>query len=182
MMYGLPKSLQVCGVDYPIRVDYRAVLDICTALADPELTEEDKWEVALDVMYPDFKQMPPEHYKEALEQCFWFIRCGQDESSVQGPKLVDWEQDFPYIAAPINRVLGIEIRSVPELHWWSFMSAYYEIGDCLFAQIVRIRDAQSKGKKLEKAEAEWLRQNRHLVDFKRKYTDADDEFFKQFAY
>ena len=181
MMYGLPKSLQVCGVDYPIRFDYRAVLDICTALADPELTDDEKGVIALDILYPDFEHMPPEHYKEAIDQCFWFIRCGQDESSVQGPKLVDWSQDFPYIVSPINRVLGMEIRAIPELHWWSFMSAYYEIGDCLFAQIVRIRDAQAKGKKLEKAEAEWLRQNRHLVEFKQKYTSEDDAFFEQFG-
>ena len=87
---------------------------------------------------------------------------------------MDWEQDFQYIVAPINRVVGCEVRAVDYLHWWTFISAYYEIGDCLFAQIVRIRQLKSKGKKLDKADQEFYRENRRLVDIKIKYTEADE--------
>ena len=95
--------------------------------------------------------------------------------------MVDWEQDFPYIIAPINRVLGQEIRSVPYLHWWTFISAYYEIGDCTFAQIVSIRDKKARGKKLEKAEAEWYKKNQNLVDFRKVYSDTEKDFLKQWG-
>ena len=88
---------------------------------------------------------------------------------------MDWEQDFPLIIGPVNRVLGKEIRSVEYLHWWTFLSAYMEVGDCTFAQVVAIRDKKARGKKLDKAENEWLKRNRELVDFKRKYTSSDDE-------
>lgn len=179
MTYDLPTSVEVGGTEYPIRSDYRAILDICIALNDPELDEQGKALVMLDIFYPDFAVIPPEHLQEAAERACWFISCGQPAQGVQQPKLMDWEQDFPVIVAPINRVLGQEIRSVEYLHWWSFISAYYEIGNCLFAQIVRIRDARARGKKLDKSDREWLRNNRNLVDFPSKYTAEDEEIFKQ---
>lgn len=182
MMYDLPKSLEVCGETYEIRSDYRAVLDICAALSDIELSDQEKAFVALSVFYPDFENMPQEHYSDALKQCFWFIDCGSDEDQTRkAPKLMDWEQDFQYVVAPINRVVGREIRSVEYMHWWSFISAYYEIGDCLFAQIVRIRDKKARGKPLDKQEKEWYRKNRNLVDFKQSFSESEKEILKQWG-
>lgn len=181
-MYELPKSLDVCGVEYEIRSDFRAVLDCCTALSDTELTNEEKVYACLFIMYPDFMEMPLEHYEEALKQSFWFINCGSEEDNTRkAPKLMDWEQDFQYIVAPVNRVLGTEIRAVPYLHWWTFISAYYEIGDCTFAQIVRIRDKKAKGKKLDKAEQEWYKNNRKMVDMRQSFNDSEKEIMKEWG-
>ena len=91
------------------------------------------------------------------------------------------EQDFRYIVAPINRVVGQEIRAVEYYHWWSFISAYYEIGDCLFAQIVRIRDKKARGKPLDKEEQKFYRENRHMVDFHTNYTDAENALLKKWV-
>lgn len=180
MIYDLPTSLEIGGKEYEIRSDYRATLDICVSLSDPELEDRDKALVALTILYPDFEDMPLEHYREALEKCCWFINGGEEDSGPKAPKLLDWEQDFKLIAAPINRVLGQEIRSIKYLHWWSFVAAFNEIGgDCTFAQVVAIRDKQARHKALDKAEKEWLKRNRHLVDFKRKYTRAEDELLKE---
>lgn len=79
---------------------------------------------------------------------FWFINGGEyeDQMEKKPPRLMDWEQDFQYIIAPVNHVIGREIRADAYLHWWTFLSAYMEIGECTFAQIVRIRDAKSRGK------------------------------------
>ena len=189
MIFELPTQLEIGGEWYDIRFDYRVILEICTALADPDLSPQEKAFVLLDIFYPDFDKMPVEDYEEAIKQCFWFINCGDEETKQKAPKLVDWEQDFKYIVAPINRLCGQDIRAVPYdfsensggFHWWTFISYYYEIGDCLFAQIVRIRDARARGKKLEKSDKEWLRQNRHLVDFKNKYSSAEEELLKQWT-
>lgn len=131
-----------------------------------------------------------EDYEAAIRECFWFINGGKyEESSKKKPRLVAWEQDFPYIAAPINRVLGYEIRAVeydPEtntggLHWWTFLSAYMEIGDCLFAQVVGIRSKKARGKKLDASDQEFYRRNRDLVDIKARYTEAEEELLKQWT-
>lgn len=181
MNYELPKSLTVCGTEYEIRSDYRSILDICAALNDKELSDGDKAEAALDIMYPAFETIPPEHYQEALNRCFWFINCGDEGQNRKAPKLMDWEQDFQYIVAPVNRVMGSEIRSLEYLHWWTFISAYYEIGDCLFAQIVRIRERRAKGKPLDKSDQDFYRRNREIIDLKTTYTEQEDAILKQWG-
>lgn len=177
----LPTSLEVGDKEYEIRSDYRAVLDICAALSDAELEDQEKAFVVLSIFYPAFDEMPQELYQEAIERCFWFINCGDVEQSRPSPKLMDWEQDFKYIISPINRVTGSEIRSLEYLHWWTFIAAYYEIGDCLFAQVVRIRDRLARGKQLDKQDREWYRENKHLVDLKTKYSEQEDAILKQWG-
>ena len=67
------------------------------------------------------------------------------------------------------------------LHWWTFLSAYMEIGDCTFAQIVRMRSLLAKGKKLEKHDREWYRANAHLVNMPVRLSQAEREFLAQRA-
>lgn len=175
MRYDLPTSVEVNGKEYTVRSDYRDILNIIEALSDSELTDSDKAEVMLDIFYPDFIEIPVSDYEEAIKKCMWFISCGDNQKDdKKKPKLMDWQQDFPLIVAPINRVIGKEIRSIDYLHWWTLIAAYQEIGDCTFAQVVAIRNKKAKGKKLEKAEQEFYKQNRNLVDFKRQYTEQDE--------
>lgn len=181
MTWGLPTSVEVCGAEHEIRTDFRVILDICAASADPELNGQEKSLVVFTAFYPEFEDMPQEHYEGALRSCFRFINGGSDDAPHKAPRLVDWEQDYPLIIAPINRVLGYEARSVEYMHWWTWLSAYHEIGDCTYAQVIRIRDMQARGKSLDKQDREWYRKNRNLVDFKRKYTKADQDFFKQWG-
>ena len=105
MEYTLPKTVIVGGREYSIRSDYRAILDICEALTDPELSSEEKSAVVLYIFYPELEDMPVEDWQEAAKQCVWFINCGEDRRGQRPtPKLMDWGQDFRYIVAPINRV------------------------------------------------------------------------------
>ena len=53
-----------------------------------------------------------------------------------------------------------------------------EIGDCLFAQIVRIREKKAKRKPLDKSDKEFYKRNRHLVDMKTGYTQSENELLK----
>lgn len=175
MNYTLPTTQVLGGVEYEIRSDFRAALDICAALSDPNLTNQEKAEDAIIIFYPQYEEIPPEELKNALDACFSFLSCGENSSTKNKVKLMDWEQDFNYIVPAVNRILGKEIRELPYLHWWTFIGAYNEIGDCVFSQIVAIRDKKSKGKKLDKQEQEWYRRNREIVDFKRQYTDSERE-------
>ena len=92
--------------------------------------------------------------------------------------------------APISRVVGKDIRETEYdeetntggFHWWSFLSAYMEIGpDCLFSQIVNIRDKKARGKKLEKHEQEWARRNSDIIEIRNTYTDEDEELIDKWT-
>lgn len=179
MELGLPTSLDVNGAKYKIRSDYRAALDIFAALADPELNSLEKGVALLEILYIDFSAMPTEHYGPAIKAAKIYLNGGEETSQqIKRPQVVDWEKDFKYIVAPINRVIGAEIRAIEYLHWWTFISAYYEIGDCTFAQIVRIRNQKAKGKPLNKTDAEWYRQNRDIVDIKTRYSEEEEKILE----
>ena len=182
MEYGLPTSVTIDGQVFQVRYDYRVVLDIFEALNDPDMNDQERVIAVLTMFYPDYKNLP--NYEEAVKKLFWFLNAGEEQKDQRRrPKLVDWQQDYRYIIPPVNRVLGTEVRSIPYdqstntggLHWWTFLGAYEEIdGNCIFSQIVRIRYRRAKGKKLDKVDQEFYRQNRDIVDIKRRYS-ADDE-------
>ena len=130
--WELPKAAVINGTEYAIRSDYRAVLDVLSILEDPELTDGERGQFAFTVFYPGFEGMPQADYEQAAKYLQWFVGGGDMKGPKRKAKLADWEQDFPLIVNPVNRVLGYEVRDCEYCHWWTFLSAYYEIGDCLF--------------------------------------------------
>ncbi len=184
-MFDLPKSVEIRGKSIPIRYDFRAILDILCVVNDPELTEEEKTLTSLSIFYHDLSEI--DDFEEAVKQLLLFIACGEEDTgNGNEPQLVNWEKDAPRIIPAVNRVLGYESRAVEYneesntggVHWYTFIGAYMEIGDCLFAQVVRIRDKVKRGKKLEKDEREWYKKNRNIVDVTAKFTDREEEFLK----
>lgn len=179
MNYDLPKKVDINGSTYEIRSDFRAALDICAALNDASLEDEERGGTILDIFYPAFDEMPLQDYKEAIQKCFWFIRGGEDERNTKHPQLVNWEQDFNLIVAPINRVVGTDVRNLEDFHWWSFLSAYMELGDCLFAQVVSIREKKARNRPLDKQDREFYRRNRDIIDIKKTLTEAEQNILKE---
>lgn len=183
MTYSLPTSLNVNGTEYAIESDFRRVLDIMEVFSDPDLSENEKAMLMLEGLYTDFEAMPYSDYQEAAAQASWFIdgdMGGSDEK--QGAKVIDWAKDFRYIVAPVNRVVGQDVRGMDYLHWWSFLSAWQEIGgDCLFAQIVNIRSKKARGKKLDNSEKEFYRRNRKAIDFEHTYSKEEDALLAEWT-
>lgn len=174
---SLPTALVVGGKERAIRSDYRVALDIFLALTDMDLDDYNRAMEAIECLYVD--EIEPENLQEALTQCMWFLNGGEPERGKKGPQLVSWSQDFNLIAAPVSKVVGQDIRGMTYLHWWSFLSAYMGIGDCLFAQVVSIRDKKARGKKLDKADREFYRRNQDIIDIKKPLTEAEQEILKE---
>ena len=180
-MYDLPTSLTVGGVEYKIRSDFRAVIDVLIAMNDPELNDQGRSTVILKIMYPDWREIPAEFRQEAVQKASEFIDCGQKSDGRKHTRMIDWEQDAPLIIPAVNSVSHMEVRAIPDLHWWTFFGWFMEIGESVFSNVLRIRGQKSRGKKLDKAEQEWYRQNRHLVDFQQTYTDTENEILKEWG-
>ena len=188
MGYGLPKSVEINGEEYEIRYDFRVILDIFEALNDIDLNDQERALAVLQMFYVDFDGL--EDYDAALKACFQFLNGGKEnQNTKKEPQLVNWESDFSLVAAPVNRGLGYEIRAVEYdvennsggVHWYTFLSAYMEIGDCLFAQVINIREKKAKGKSLNKTDKEFYRKNRDMVDIKIHYTETEKDVLKQWT-
>lgn len=176
--WGLPTTVKIAGAEYKIRSDFRAVLDAITALGDPELSHVEQQLACLEILYPDWAQIPDP--AEAMRQAMQFINVGRPvpENQPAKPQLVDWDKDVDLIAPAVDRVLGFSCRQAPYLHWWEFVGAYSNIGRGLFAEVVGIRAKRAKGKKLEKYEQEFVQENPDLVSMATPLTSEEEEFFK----
>ena len=125
-------------------------------------------------MFPQFDDIPTEHWQEALNKASEFIDMGIVDDRKK-PKTMDWEQDAPILIPAINKVLNCEIRAQKYMHWWTFLGAYMEIGESLFSSIVNIRQKRAKGKKLEKWELDFYKENKSLIDFRQNNQRSDEE-------
>jgi hypothetical protein len=180
MAYDLPTSLYIGGVEHPIRYNWRAILDILSACADPELDDAGKTLCVLQIFYPNWSEIPSECLQEACQKACDFIDCGQKDDGKPKPKMIDWEQDAPIIIPEINKVAGKEVRLDPNIHWWTFFGWFMGIGDGLLASVLHIRKKKSLHKKLEKWEEEFYRANKTLVDFAPKETPEKAEMIEYF--
>lgn len=171
--WELPKAIELDGKEYEIRSDYRAILDILIYFQDPNYENDEKIEIALRIFYEDFDEIPVKLYQEAYIAMKDFIDMGIKDDGYVRPRTMDWEQDSPYIISGINKVIGKEVRAVEYMHWWTFLSAYMEIGEGSFSNIVSIRAKKAKGKKLEKWEQEFYRENKSRIDLNTKYSDEE---------
>lgn len=175
--------MEVGGKEYKIRTDYRVILDILSAMNDPEIfepgmTEDEKKAeqvmTMLQILYIDFDTMPPANWQEAAKKACDFIDCGIKGDDKPKPRTMDWEQDAPIIAPEVSKIAGRDIR-IGETHWWEFFGYYMGIGEGVFNTIVSIREKKRKGKKLEKWEQEYYRSNKALIDLRIKREERSEE-------
>lgn len=165
--WALPESAEIGGTIYQLNTDFRDMLEIMQYLDDPDRPEYLRWMIAVALFYDG--EIPDEHLTEAMEYLADFISCG-DKDTKPGPKLLDWEQDAQAIVADVNKVAGTEIRSIPYMHWWTFLSYFQAIGEGQLSTLISIRDKLRRGKKLEKWEQEYYRKNKGRVDLKKRYS------------
>lgn len=183
MIGALPETLTVGSEDYPIRTDYRNILQVFEAFQDPELTQEEKWIVAIYLLFENFSCADDVmeaaqngfDLEEAMKQISWFISAGQPEKQVLEQPTYNWKQDEQMIFSAVNKVAGRETRELEYLHWWTFLGYFNEVGEGTFSFIVAIRHKLNKGKKLEKHEKEFLSHNKELVLMKKPLTKEEQE-------
>jgi hypothetical protein len=188
MMWSLPIFVEIGGTKYPIRnkCDFRVVLDVISSLSDEELEMEQRVECALFQFYGNDELNTLEKVllslndiQTAIMEMMKIINLGEEttEEEQHKPQLMDWEHDFTQLAPPISRTLGYSVRDAKNYtHWYDFIGAYMEIGDCTFANIISIRNKRMKGKKLEDWEQEFYRENKKIIDLPHKLTDEEQEW------
>ncbi len=181
-MFTLPDTVTVSGREYPVRTDFRVILEIFVMLDDPDLTDEDKTEALLRMFYVN--RPPAEKAEEAIKAFSEFAdpRNAGRTAAKASSRFLDWSQDFDLMIAPINHILGFECRAVEYLHWRTFLSAYLEIPpESVFARVLRIREKLRTGKKLEKYERQWYNKNRELVHLKPKFSRDEEEIISSWT-
>lgn len=162
--WRLPTSAVIGGVRHEINADFRDVLEIISTLNNEDIPEFMRWYIAIGLFYEG--EIPDKDQQEAVDYLTEFISYG--ESGKPGPKLLDWDQDAKIIIADVNKTAGQEIRNIPFLHWWSFMSYFHAIGEGQFSTVISIRKKLKNKKKMEKWEKDYYKENKDQIDLKEK--------------
>ena len=177
----LPKSLDVGGKRYGINSDFRIVLNLFEVLQLDELTDLEKAYITVNVLYTE--EIPDKDFEEAVEKAYWFCDGGDmPKSQPSKVKTLDWKHDESIIFPAINKAAGCEVRTLPYLHWWTFLGYFGEISEGLFSTVMNIRCKRAEGKKLEKYEKDFLRKHKELVvlhsEEEQQAIDETEEFLK----
>jgi hypothetical protein len=152
-------------------------------LDDRELPSWAQTVCLIKMLFIDWEAIPQEQYEEACEKAMSFIDNGIEpedkDYKKKRPRLMDWDQDAELIVSAINKVSGIiDVRSVEYLHWWTFLGYYMSIGESLFSSVLNVRYKRAHGKKLEKHEKEFERENIRLVRLRKQRTEEESEHLK----
>lgn len=181
-MYELPTKIKVKDKSWTIRNrgDFRVVLDCFTALNDIELSKQERIIACLAIFLEDVTCIEDVYkipdLEEVCKQMMLFFNCGQEESGRKlSYRLIDWKRDESLICSAINNVANKEIRLEPYIHWWTFMGYYMAVGESSLATVVSIRSKQSKNKKLEKHEKQFIAENPQYFNWDRRTIEAIDE-------
>jgi len=102
------------------------------------------------------------------------IKWGAGRSPRRAPALMAWRQDAPLSAAGISKAAGQDVRTLPYLHWWTFIAYFMNIGSGPLATVVGIRHKLAKGQKLEKWEQQFYRENKEIVDLRPQLTKEEE--------
>lgn len=167
--YSLPLEVENGGKIIKIRneCDYRVVLDCIAISKDDDIPDRDKTLCTLQVFFENFEDITD--VESAVHDMINIIENrdtgSQENRESDSQPMADFNIDFNIYVAPLNAKLGYDVRTPKFTHWWTFLSAYSEIGDCFFAEVVRIRTKRYKDKKpLDKSDREFYTKNWRIIN------------------
>ncbi|MBR3978962.1 MAG: hypothetical protein IKJ94_05000 [Oscillospiraceae bacterium] len=169
-LYSLPESVIFGGRKHRLNADFRNILKIFGVLQGP-FPAYIRWRIAAELFYAP--SLAEEDMEPGLTYLAEFLQPGG--SGGAGEKLLDWQTDASAIVAGVNAAAGQEIRSLPFVHWWTFLSWFHAMPPGELSTRVAIRQKRQKGQKLEPWEQEYYRENKALVDLKPSYSQEERE-------
>ena len=127
----VPESVEIDGIEYEIRTDFRISILFEMMMQDEELSNEEKLLKALELYYP----IIPNNVEEAIEKIKWFYRCGKDivksnnKSHGESVKIYDYEYDDDYIYSAFLSQYNIDLQDIKHLHWWKFKAMFKSLNE-----------------------------------------------------
>ena len=140
LLQGFPTEYQ----GYAINTDFRVGI-LLTQLTEDESVEEDlKLLQAFNILYKD---KIPEDFQVAYSGLEWFLSCGKSEiyyeeapqDNGDNSKSIDFSVDHLDIWGAFWSK-GVDLTKV-SMHWFKFMAAIGNVGDCPLTQKMQFRSA-----------------------------------------
>lgn len=155
---SLPTAVRIAGAAVPINTDFRVAIKIMSAFADIELTEPEKLEVMVRLLYPK----PPRDAAAAVKQGLKFLNIGAAPEPPPEPAVYNFEKDSKYIYTAFRSTYNIDLETVEHMHWWKFRALFSDLGECFFTHLVGIRSRMHTGELLA-SEKKYVAKNKDVI-------------------
>ena len=156
IIQGLPESVRIDGVEYPVNWDFRAGMQFEDVM-NSDMPEDDKLFRLLRLYYPKI----PANLYGAVDQMLWFYRCGEKGQKEETKEryqrrnskepAYSFSKDSAYIYAAFKEQYGIDLTAIENLHWWKFMALFESLGeDTKMSRIMYYRKVNTSGMSKDK--------------------------------
>lgn len=134
---ALPAEVELDGTVYPVDYSYGVFFAVADLLHDDRLTPEQQIRLALDLFIGEDAPMDPDLLRAIYD------RVKDDRPKTDGPKLMDIEQDWPYICASFQQAYGIDLYEDKGIHIQRFQALLQGLpNDTKLAEVIGIRAAE----------------------------------------
>ena len=141
---SLPKTVQICGREYPINSDFRAAVEF-EILIQSDASPKKKTRGAIRLFFGD---SPPPFPENVLVEAAAGFYAGVGSDSDDRPKknrkrIYSFAQDGDYIAAAFRSQYGIDLLTIPYMHWYEFRALFKGLEEsCEIVKIMGYRAAE----------------------------------------
>ena len=138
-----PLSVEIGGQYYEIDADFRNCIRFEQLMFDPQVPEDLRGVLALNLFYPE---IPPD-LPEAINKILWVYSATQEDNrkapnSGRQKRIYSLEHDADYIFAAFMADYGIDLNEIEFLHWWKFRALFSGLKpDNLICKIMEYRAA-----------------------------------------
>ena len=155
-----PETVKVNGKVYPVETDFREWIRFTKLVED----EDVPWQIKCHLL-GDFLAMKQEDDEQ------------ESEAPVKPPKQVySFDEDMTWIYSAFREVYGINLQTVPYMHWWEFQTLFIglpdstEIKQRIMYRNTDLRDIKDKDerkrvKKIQEAVALKKKKRRKMTDY-----------------
>ena len=122
---SLPKTVEICGKEYPINSDFRAAVEF-EILIQSDASPRRKTRGAIRIFFG--ANHPPFPENAIIDAIINFYAGGGNDSDDRPKKnrkrIYSFAQDGDYIAAAFRSQYGIDLLTVPYMHWYEFRALF----------------------------------------------------------
>jgi len=175
----LPSSVEVEGIFYPIKTDFRYWLMFARLLEDEKAVIDEA-----DFLY---EGLIPQDKKEGFNKLVEFYspkkELPRNLGGSSGEKVIDYDIDADYIYAAFMEVYGIDLMATDKqgkiipMHWHKFLALFSALHDTKLNEIIGYRSYDENDKTEYKDNLKKLKQ---MWALPRKLTEKDQEDLNKF--
>lgn len=124
-----PDSIEVNGEEIKVITDFREVIRFMDMLADDKLTPYEKIQFTLQYFNPAPDDLLSAEYAYCDFITMVALNTEKCDSGGNKPEVFGFAIDYPFIFSGFLSEYGINLRTIPYLHWWEFMNLFNGMSD-----------------------------------------------------